>query len=280
LQLPAGTQYKIVITTAGGKRYTSDLVSVKPTPAIDSVSWTQDTAGVHVFVNTHDPANNTRFYRWQYVLTWEYQSQLETPWGLTGNTIYARDLSDLIHICYQTTPSAGVLLGTSAALSQDVISQAPLFSLPPNDSMLSYRMSIQVKQYALTPQAYSYWQIIKKNSQELGTLFDLQPSQLEGNFHCIDNPGEPVVGYLSVGTEAEKRIFIHKDNLVDWTRPPGSYNCGVKVIAQDPFDFSKWSFADTTYAPWYFATGAIIIAKKDCLDCRRSGGTTAKPSFW
>jgi len=141
-------------------------------------------------------------------------------------------------------------------------------------------MSIQVLQYALTPQAYAYWQIIRKNSQELGTLFDLQPSQLEGNIHCIDNPSEPVVGFVSAGTETEKRIFIIKDNLQDWNVAPGSYNCVVKIIDQDPNDFSHWTFADDTYAPWYFGTGSIIIAKKPCLDCRLSGGTTIKPSFW
>ncbi len=279
-QLPGNTQYKLAIITADGKRYESDLVAVKPSPAIDSVSWVQDTAGVHVFANTHDPSNTTRYYRWQYVLTWEYHSQLETPWGLTNNVIFVRDISDLIHICYQTTLSTDVLLGSSAALSQDVISMAPLFDLPPNDSMIAYRMSIQLKQYALTPQAYSYWQIIRKNSQELGTLFDLQPSQLEGNIHCIDNPSEPVVGFISAGTEAEKRIFIKKDDLQDWVVVPGSYNCVSKIIDQDPNDFSRWTFADPTYAPWYFAPGAIIIAKKECLDCRLSGGTTTKPSFW
>lgn len=278
--LPANTQYKIAITAADGKRYESELVAVKPTPAIDSISWVQDTAGVHVFANTHDPSNTTRYYRWQYVLTWEYRSQLETPWGLSNNVIFVRNFTDYTHVCYQTTLSTDVLLGSSAALSQDVISMAPLFSIPPNDSMLAYRMSIQLKQYALSPQAYAYWQIIRKNSQELGTLFDLQPSQLEGNIHCIDNPSEPVVGFLTVGTETEKRIFIKKDDLQDWVVAPGSYNCVVKVIGQDPFDFSRWTFDDPTYAPWYFATGSIIIAKKECLDCRLSGGTTTKPSFW
>lgn len=281
LQLNNNDLYKLLIRTADGKQYASELVSVKKTPPVDSVSWRQDTTGVHVFVNTHDGSGNTRFYRWQYVETWEYHSELETPWGLNGNTIYVRDpLTGLVHVCYTTTHSTGILLGNSAALGHDVISMAPLFTIPLNDSTLAQRMSIQVFQYALTPQAYFYWQVIQKNSQQLGTLFDVQPSQLEGNIHSLDNSTEPVVGFLSAGTLEEKRIFISKYDLIDWKPAPGSYDCLVKTIAQDPTDFSKWTYPDPTYVPWYFATGAIIIAKKTCIDCRESGGTTDKPAFW
>ena len=137
LQLNNNGQYKVVITAANGRHYTSDLVAAKQSPPIDSVSWTQDTVGVHVFVNTHDPLNNTRYYRWTYVQTWEYHAQLQTAWGLTGNKIYARDPFDQIWICYRTTPSTNVFLGSSAALSQDVISLAPLFNIPKDDTTLS-----------------------------------------------------------------------------------------------------------------------------------------------
>ncbi len=280
LQLNNNSQYKILITTANGRHYTSDLVAARQTPPVDSVSWRQDTLGVHVYANTHDPFNSTRYYRWTYVQTWEYHAQLETAWGLAGNVIYVRDPTDQIFICYRTTPSTNVLLGTSAALSQDVISMAPLFSIPANDTTLSQRMSIMVKQYALTPAAYSYWQIIQKNSEQLGTLFDLQPSQLEGNIHSLDNSNEPVVGFMSAGTMEEKRIFISVFDLQSWRSPRGSYDCTVLDIPQDPNNFSNWTFPDTAYIPWYFSGGSIRIAKKVCIDCRISGGTTVKPSFW
>ena len=273
LQLNKSDRYKIVITTANGKQYMSDLVAARQTPAVDSISWRQDSLGVHVFANTHDPSNTTRYYRWQYIQTWEYHAQLQTPWGLNGNTIYVRDpVTEQTFICYRTTPSTDVLLGTSAALSQDVISQAPLFTVGPNDTTLAQRMSIQVKQYALTPEAYLYWQIIKKNSQQLGTLFDLQPSQLEGNIHSTDNAGEPVVGFISAGTMEEKRIFISVFDLRDWQTPPGTYNCIVLDIPTNPVDFSIWSYPDPDYVPWYFSGGSLRIAKKVCIDCRLSGG--------
>lgn len=281
LTLDANGQYRIVVTTAAGKKYQSDLVTAKQTPAMDSVTWLQDSKGVQLLANTHDPSGNTRFYRWQYVQTWEYHSQLETVWGIRNGVVYARDLTDQVHVCYNTTFSTGILLGSSAALSQDVISNAPIGTFLQNDTTLQYRASFLVKQYALTPAAYFYWQIIQKNSQQLGTLFDLQPSQLEGNIHAVSNGNEPVVGYISASTVTEKRIFINSADLQNWQSPPGSYNCQLVNVPQNPNNFLLVNVPDNSYAVWYYISGGpVVLAKNTCLDCTLSGGTNIKPTFW
>ena len=277
---PAG-QYKVVVTTADNRQYQSDLVTAKTNPPIDSITWRQDSKGVNLFVNTHDPSNNTRFYRWQYIQTWEYHSQLETPWDIANGVVFPRDPLKLRHICYNTSYSTDVWIGSSAALSQDVISEAPLGTIVQNDSTLEYRASFLVQQYALTPQAYFYWQIIQKNSQQLGTLFDLQPSQLEGNIHSITNASEPVVGFISASPVQEKRIFINNKDLRDWQPPPGSYNCSIIGVPQNPVNFALVNLPDDSYAPWYFVTGGpVMLAQRVCLDCTLSGGTITKPAFW
>ena len=281
LTLAAGGQYKVVIATADKKQYQSDLIAIRPTPAIDSVTWQQDSKGVNLYVNTHDATGNTRYYRWQYTETWEYHSQLETIWGVSNGLAYVRSPSEQVHVCYTTIPSTNILLGTSAALAQDVISDALLATLPQNDSTLQYRASFLVKQYALAPQAYFYWQIIRKNAEQLGTLFDLQPSQLEGNMHCITNPSEPVVGYMSATNVQEKRIFIDNGNLQNWASAPGSYSCSVVDVPQNPTNFLIVNYPDNSYAPWYYVSmGPLKLAKKECLDCTLSGGVNEKPSYW
>lgn len=274
-------QYKIVIATAGNNQYQSDFVSVKQTPPIDSIVWRQDNKGINLYANTHDPLNNTRYYRWQYVQTWEYHSQLETVWGVENGLAYLRTPEQQVHICYTTTPSTNILTGTSASLAQDRISDALLGSIAQNDSTLNYRSSFLVQQYALTPAAYFYWQIIKKNSEELGSLFDLQPSQLEGNIHSIDNASEPVVGYMSATSQQEKRIFINNADLQNWQPAAGSYSCTVVEVPQNPNNFLIVNYPDTSYAPWYYVSmGPLKLAKKACVDCTLSGGVNIKPSYW
>jgi len=281
LTLSSAGKYKIVITTSNNRMYESDFVAAKQTPAIDSVGWRQESEGVNLYVNTHDPSSNTRYYRWQYVQTWEYHSQLETIWGFTNGLAYLRTPEQQVHVCYVTKLSPGILIGSSASLAQDIISNQLIGTIPVYDTTLQYRSSFLINQYALTPAAYFYWQIIQKNSQQLGTLFDLQPSQLEGNLHCITNSNEPVVGFMTATTLQQKRIFINNADLQNWLIPAGSYNCSVVDVPQNPVNFLIVSTPDDSYAPWYYVSaGPLKLAKKVCLDCTLSGGVNVKPAFW
>ncbi|MEJ7664694.1 MAG: DUF4249 family protein [Hymenobacter sp.] len=58
----------------------------------------------------------------------------------------------------------------------------------PPSSKLYYLYSILVRQYALTPEEFAYWDKLRKNTENLGTLFDPLPSQLSGNVHRLTMP--------------------------------------------------------------------------------------------
>lgn len=283
LILNAGS-YKLKITTSNGEIYQSDWVIPKNSPAIDSINW-KNQNGVQIFVNTHDPISQTHYYRWQYVFTYEYHSQLVAAWGLSNGYIFPLPPLVQYNTCYPVVNSNKILVANSLALKQDIISQQLIASIPQNDSILDYRLSVQVIQYALNPQSYSYWNLIQNNSQSLGTLFDLQPSQLNGNIHCLSHPSEPVVGYLSAGTVSTARIFISHSSLPNWKSPPSDYNCLEKIISTQPGNPYLYTYPDTSYAPYYFQSQGsspplLHIAKKTCLDCRVNGQTNVKPSFW
>ena len=81
LSLDISQKYSIAITTSNGHKYSSDFVEVKQTPAIDSLYWEYQPNDFNVYVNTHDPNNKTIYYRWDYIETWEHDSQLQTGWG-------------------------------------------------------------------------------------------------------------------------------------------------------------------------------------------------------
>lgn len=281
LSLSANGQYKLVISTADGKKYESDLVKAKAAPPIDSVTWNQDEKGVNLFVNTHDPSGATQFYRWQFIQTWEYQSQLQTPWGYRNGQVYVLDFSEVASVCYTTYYSTDVLIGNTLNLTEDRIANQQIGFFAQNDSTLAHHASILVRQFAMSAPEYFYWQTIQKNSQKLGTLFDLQPAQLTGNIHCTSNPSEPVVGFVGAGTVQEQRIFIDHLQLRNWIDFKGNYACMTRAVDRDPNNFTTIPMPDDSYAPWYFISGGpLMVAKKECLDCRLSGGTNQKPSFW
>ena len=60
-------------------------------------------------------------------------------------------------------------------------------------------------------------QKMKKNTEQVGTLFDAQPSQISGNFKCLTNPGELVIGFVEVTEEQTKRAFIYNSQVPGWS---------------------------------------------------------------
>lgn len=285
--LNPANKYRLNITTLNGSVYQSDYVPVKQTPPVDSVTWKQQldspNKAVTISVHTHDPQNKTIYYRWDYVETWQYQAPLNGSLGLTNQgLVFYTDAITQTFNCWGTTPSPNITTASSEALSQDVISYVPVSVVPQNDERMAVRYSINVNQYGLTKEAHNYWQIVKKSSQQTGSIFDPQPAQVVGNLHCISNPAEPVIGFASVSYVTMKRIFIDVRELDDWHYPNTSGNyCKTDGIGVDPNRFQIFTYPDTTYGPYFFTSGpTLIVAKKQCVDCRRRGGTNIKPPFW
>jgi hypothetical protein len=195
--------------TADGKEYASDAVKPITTPDIDSINWKQVNDKVEAYVNTHDDANNTQFYRWKYNETWQYTSAFRSSMKIKGNKLVFRDDNDDIFHCYKTYSSSEILVYSTLKLNKDEVREYRMVSVPISSLKVQAIYSIEVEQYGLSKEAYEYWTILKKTTENLGSLFDPQPSQVTGNIHCTSDPQELTIGYFSMGTVKKKRIFIH-----------------------------------------------------------------------
>jgi hypothetical protein len=273
--------YRLRISTRSGGLYESEYIAVKNTPAIDSITWKQD-VDLTIFLNTRDIQNRTRYYRWDYTETWEYRSYYDTNLGFDyfSNTIFFRDSTQQTHKCWSTARSNQVLLGTTDNLSQDIVKDYPITKILNGDFKVDTRYSILVKQYALSKQEFQYWQLLKKNAKELGSIFGTQPAELISNIKCISNPAEPVIGYIGASSVSEKRIFISNNQLQNWdSRGTQDILCTPVVAPRD--SISDYLQRDNSLSPAYFITGGgLALAKRTCVDCRIRGGNTQKPSFW
>jgi hypothetical protein len=288
LNLDTTHQYQLSITSSDGTKYLSDFVSAKAAPPIDSVTWelVNDpvtlSQAVNVYVNSHDVTNNTRYYRWDYLETYKHVSVFDTPWGEADGLIYPLPVGYSTSNCWSTSLSGNIVVGTSITLSQDVISHIQVASYAQNDPKMDIGNSILVRQYPLTLDAYNYWLTVQKNSQSLGGLFDLQPSQITGNLHCTTNPKNPALGYISASSVQEKRIYISNKSLPGWKSNP-IYSCPTNAVLQDQLNLLIYNYPDTAYGPYHFEGDLItylIVAPKSCMDCRYQGGVNIKPSFW
>ncbi|PSR55174.1 DUF4249 domain-containing protein [Adhaeribacter arboris] len=279
--LHASRRYRLLIQTAAGTKYASAFVSVRPTPEIDSVSWRVESNGLQIYVDTHDPQNNTHYYRWEYENTWEFTPPYNSVLSYVIDTVLIR--RDDIYHCWKTEISPRISISNSIKLSQDVIAQYPLLFLPAGSEKLRYRYSILVKQYAQTAEEYQYWEMLQKNTEQIGGLTDPLPSRLTGNIQNLTNPDEPVIGYIGAYSLREKRIFITNEELPqEWVYESGYSDC------EEPFpiylgDNIAAYLKAGKYIPLYpIARPGLIgyyIASQECTDCRLKG-TNMKPDFW
>ncbi len=272
-------QYRLRIRTSNGQEYLSDYVPVKRTPPIDSVNWQVTGDGVQVYVNTHDPLANTRYYRWEFAETWEFNTPF-TLWYMyeKGTQKFIKENTTK---CWQSATSRQIALGTSARLSEDIIYQYPLLLVPANSEKHQIRYSVLVKQYGLTREGFDYWQNLKRNTEGRGTLFDPQPSQVGGNIRSVNNPEEPVLGFFSAGSVAEKRIFIRRNQLpIEWLRITGYETCSVDTLTyvDNPPEVLK----DKTFPVFgqiLGPAGGYLTSEVYCVDCR-TRGVNKRPAFW
>ncbi|MDO1450368.1 DUF4249 domain-containing protein [Rhodocytophaga aerolata] len=293
IQLENSEKYRLKINTSNGQEYESEYVAVKATPPIDSVSWKVENGGLQLYANTHDEQNNTWYYRWRFEETWQYTSAFESTMDFVNRQLVPR--SEDIYRCWRTEPSTNIIIGSSTRLTRDVIQEFPLQFLPSDSEKLGIRYSILVRQYALSKESYEYLQKLEKNTENLGTLFDPQPSQLTGNLRCVSDPAEIVIGYFDVLAEQQQRIFIGKEQLPAWAVTTGYEACRNDTVdiespprpgeAQIP---NGYMFIERRlYIKVFDDMGNIInrptigavISTTNCVDCR-TRGTNIKPDFW
>lgn len=280
LNLDITQNYRISIATSNGAQYLSDYTPVKSSPPIDSISWQLNNAGVSIYTNTHDPLNSTHYYRWDYIETWEYHSAFPSDlhWDPNSNSIFIG--ADVPHICWSSDFSNNIIIASSVKLNSDVIYQAPLTLVTLNSEKISVRYSILVRQYALTTDEYNYWQELQASTEQTGSLFDQQPSQITGNIKCISNPKELAIGYVGAGSVAESRIFISTDQLPLWNYTQDCQQMAFKndpdslrdAVGQGLLPFEQ-KYSGPVLVGYYFAYAS-------CVDCTLKGGTDTKPSFW
>ena len=296
LFLNNNVKYRLHITTSNGKEYASEYTPVRHTPPIDSITWQMEDNGVRLYANTHDPQNVTKYYQWKYDETWEIHS------AYYSSLKYKRDASNrvtallwrdtdfhrvdtTIHKCWNSLSSTSIILGSSEKLSAYLI-YLPVHYIDPNSEKLSVLYSFNLKQYAMSQDAYLFLQKMKKNTEQVGSLFDAQPSQISGNVKCLTDANEQVIGFVEVTEEQTKRIFIYNSQVPGWRYSPA---CQQNVIDNNVDSINKYG-ADlyptvplmvVLEPPPLFEVVKTFYAAnmESCIDCT-TRGVNKKPSFW
>lgn len=252
--------------------YESFPMEMKPVPPIDSIYYekmvikekfegSSPAEGCQIYLNTHDPENSCKFYRWEYSETWEFR----LPYTVPNNVCWISNNSDRINI------------KSTSVLEEDRINKYPLIYISNNTDRLKVKYSILVNQYSLNEDEFVYWEKLQNISEQVGGLYDITPSSIPSNIWCLEDLNEKVLGYFSVSASSSKRIFI-KDRF------SGLIDLYTDCIADTIFgggpipnlNTSVWVIIDNPLPP---PPIRVITYNKGCADCSVRG-TTKKPIFW
>jgi hypothetical protein len=274
LLLSPAHQYQLRLSTSAGVAYASDLVPLKITPAINQFRWRLVNNQVQLLLSTRDPAQVSRYYRWGLTETWEFQSAFESELEFRNGQLGYRVTP--IYTCWRTERPAAIKQASTAQLSQDAITDLQVLSLNSRTERFKIRYSALVSQYTETPAEFAYYEVLRKNTESVGGVNDPLPSQLTGNVRRLDNPAEPVLGFVSAHTVQQQRLFISRQDLplLNSLAYDTPYQGCTLSKAVAGLDLSRPDIVVIRQD-----TSGLLLSTSACADCRVRG-TNAKPSFW
>ncbi len=299
LLLPAGRQYQLRITTTQGATYESALVPLLVTPPIDKLSWQLTGNEVQLAINTHDASAQTRFYRWNFAETWQFTAAYESAIEYRNGIIDVRTTP--IYTCWRTERPSTIKQTSTAQLSQNALTDYTLLNRSARAERFKIRYSVLVSQVAETAAEFAYYELLRKNTEAVGTVNDPLPTQLTGNVHRLDNASEPVLGFVGAHTVQQQRLFIDRKELAlpnGWqfdspydicltARELFKDSINHLIIGRYPYTkiFSNSNNVPIKLLVWPDDDQSAPIpqgylgSSVACVDCRVRG-SNVKPSFW
>lgn len=275
-----GGRYQLHIILADGKEYQSDYVTLKKAPPVENLdvryeekeTRVQDIVshGIQFYLNTHDPLNETRYYRWEWEETWEFTVPMQAP-----------DKADRFK-CWKSDVSRSIMLGNTNHLTSDRIIDYPLHYVTDETNRLRILYSLLVRQYAISQAAYEFWKMHDDLSENSGTLFDPIPTKVAGNIYNLTDPGEPVVGYFEASGVSTRRVFVSNDLLPKDVFVPGEFEFCKFLVLEDPPNLPYLLNSGWVYVDEYYDMDKLIVRLTNnpkCYDCTLTG-SNERPDYW
>jgi len=291
LNLDQTKKYRLRIRTKNNKEYLSAFVESKVSPPVELTHDFRH-GNLNIYANTYDATGKSQYYKYDYVETWQYRAAQQSFIKIVGKEIKYRTYpQDDIYNCYHHVASGKITIATTSTLAEDRLADNLLVDILPSSQKVRIEYSLLVKQTVLTNAGFEFFETLKKNTEQVGSIFDAQPSQIYSNIKCTTNPGDVIIGFISAGTVTEKRILLIANSFpFDFVGPLPDTWCidhqdtlstaQHKPLLFDPVQ-TEYIALQTHPIPWLRLPATITATKfRECADCRLQGGTNVVPPYW
>ncbi|GHA40939.1 hypothetical protein GCM10007103_22870 [Salinimicrobium marinum] len=293
--LQPNRSYQLHIQTQDGRSYESDTAAFLPGAEIDELyaerTFLNGEDGVALMVDSESSSAASNFALYEYEETYKIVSPYTVRntiefegnnWSIVPNT---RNET----VCYNTIPSNEIILSNTSSLSENNLKSFVVRFLTKDNPVLAHRYSILVKQYSLTPEAYSYYSTLKKISGSESVLSDNQPGFVNGNIYSQENEDDKVIGFFTLSATSTERIYFNYYDYFgfDESRPQFPESCMIFRPGEN-FDTPIGMIQGGTVRYYGLAgspvegelgDGPMRVIATECVDCTVYG-TNEPPEFW
>lgn len=291
--------YQLNITTSSGQAYSSDITRLTASTEIEAIVPTRQTNdggqdGVALLVDSFDPTGRSKYYKYEYEETYKIVSRIRTDSvfklvqdsiGNDSITISLRQEPETV--CYNTKISNALILTNTSELNEDRVSRFPARFIDRDNPIISSRYSLLLKQYVLSLEAYTFYETLRDFSGS-GSLFSqTQPGFINGNIRSLTNSDEKVIGFFTVSSVSEKRIFFDFYDIFPSNTTPAFFSpdCpltrpGMELLDQIQSNSIRFFRTATPQdPPPAQGEGPYFTVPRFCVDCRFFGSLEV-PDFW
>lgn len=299
----AGQSYQLQIRTSAGRSYVSDWQLLKATPGIDRLEpelFTQANVngeqleGARFLLDAQSVNEEASYFLWTYRETWEfftpYLKRAEWIWDPEPR-VQRLPYDEEVNHCWRQAASTEIILGTTRDISGNKVADFPIHTVNVKSDKVNWGYVLQVQQYSISEEEYSFLNTIRQNTETTGSIFDPVPGEIVGNIRCVDDPSQPVIGYFSASEVSEAMAYINRDFFPDSVRTTDALNyCDLDTIffnsgsreavlatLRSRTEQGGFTYLDTAFQ--VLTPVGFKLAPKECADCKLTG-TPVKPSFW
>lgn len=275
--------YQLGITLPNGKQYHSDPMKPIVTPEIKELNFLRDEAGVEIFISTKG-TDVAQYFLWDYVEHWIFRPGVISFLKFENGKVSKRGPDERIDRCWLSNIFPKIILQNSARFADNTIIQRELVRIPNGSEKLTQRYSIKVRQRAIDQATYDFWEILRKNSDDIGGIFSPLPSLISGNIKAVSSGDVNAIGYVSMGQSAGQRIYIGYTDVQPWRVFIPEYEFCFVLPDTIPPEEAGTAFNNIDLVPAREIFDGMFFlgykaSTKQCTDCTLRG-TKIAPDFW
>ena len=234
-----GSTYILFIETSAGIKYQSSPETMKASPEIENIIThieVQDNfskgdarrGGFNVYLDFQEPPSIGDNYQW----VWKHFERANTcsncvfgAYNFRLNTCVIASPPTNLTLnyrcnanCWNITYSSEINVLSDAYLNGQKITGKQVARIP-FDSTSTYYM--QLEQRAITRNAYNYYQDLKIQTQNNGTLFDVPAeTRFSFNLKSTTNPEEKILGIFDVYSVKKKIFYVNRTKNIPLDESP------------------------------------------------------------